>query len=370
VSSVQTLTRRLQRLAQAETHYKKNISRQAFACYYGWINPSQDALTESRGRATTTTASLTVTATEPYMTHKTNQQTLPCPICAATLPAKVTSWTFYCDRCDYWGSTLQPVTALSAKDDFLAQAEQDNVINPIQYLDDLRVANFRRVLRYICEQKPTPSGTVLEVGCGPGLFLTEAKAAGVNAIGIEPSEAMARRGRMQGCKIRHGLFPDCLEEHEQFDAIVFNDVFEHLSNAPEVLRTCVRHLIPGGLVVLNIPNSHGVFFRVARLAATLGYEEPWNRMWQKMFYTPHLHYVSPKSLGTLCTTVGLEKATNPISLLSVTRRGLWKRIRAAPNTTLPGALLSYAGALCCTVFVPFFDSDCYLQLFRKPQSHS
>jgi SAM-dependent methyltransferase len=306
-------------------------------------------------------------SSETVDSRATDQAIFCCPICTEQLPPTVAAWSFYCSRCDYWGSVLEPVTELRAKDEFLAQAERDDVQNPIEYLDELRVGNFRRILRHLSEQKPTPSGPVLEVGCGPGLFLTEAAAKGLTAVGIEPFEAMARRGQDNGCNIRLGLFPTCLEDSEQFDAIVFNDVFEHLPNAPEVLRTCLRHLVPGGLVVLNLPNSHGLFFRVSRLAAALGYRAPWNRMWQTMFYSPHLHYWSPESLGSLCDSVGFEPATAPIPMTSVSLKGLWRRIRAAPNTSMSSAIFSLFGALCCAAAVPLFPSDCYAQVFRKPR---
>lgn len=303
---------------------------------------------------------------QALMHTSSSQGAMPCSVCSESLPARVTTWTFYCERCDYWGSNLKPVTGVLTKDEFLSQAEQEDVLNPIDYLDELRATNFRHIVQLISQWKPTPSGTVLEVGCGPGLFLMEAASLGLKTVGIEPFEAMARRGRENNCDVRLGLFPTCLEEHEQFDAIVFNDVFEHLPNAREVLRTCLSHLVPGGLVVLNLPNSRGLFFRVARLAARFGYVGPWNRMWQKMFFTPHLHYWSPISLGKMCDAVDLEQVTEPIDLASVSRKGLWKRIRVAPDMSLVGATISFAGALCCALAVPFFTSDCYVQVFRKP----
>ncbi len=300
------------------------------------------------------------------MASTANLQHLNCPICAGAMPAAATPWNFYCRHCDYWGSGLQPVTDALAKDAFLTAAERSDVLNPIGYLDELRITNFRSILRHIMAWKPTKDGLVLEVGCGPGLFLTEAAALGLNTIGIEPFETMARRGQSSNCNIRLGLFPNCLDDREQFDAIVFNDVFEHLPDAPEVLRTCLRHLVPGGLVVLNLPGSQGLFFRVARLAASLGYLAPWNRMWQRMFYSPHLHYWSPKSLDALCHSVGLEPVTKPIDMVSVSCRGLWKRIRAAPDTSLPTAVVNFVAALGCAAIAPLFPSDCFLQVFRKP----
>lgn len=299
------------------------------------------------------------------MSIEVQHKTIFCPICDADLPAAVSSWTYYCEQCDYWGSELGPVTSVLARDELRENTESDELRNPISYLDDLRTANFRRILRHIGNFKPPTSVKLLEVGCGPGLFLEAASALGMNALGIEPCEAMARQGQRNGCNIRIGLFPDCLEGHERFNVIVFNDVFEHLAKPADVLRTCISHLDHDGFVVLNLPNSHGLFFRMARILAMLGYRAPWNRMWQKMFYTPHLHYWSPQSLRAMCATVGLEPLTDAMELQSVSRNGLWRRITAAPGTTILGAVISFIGANCCAALVPYFPSDCYAEVFRK-----
>ena len=287
-----------------------------------------------------------------------------CPICSSSLLPTRHDWAFYCERCDYWGSTLRPVTHLLEEDAFLLNAKNED--NPIGYLDDIRKKNFRTVLHHIRKHIARGGDALLEVGCGPGLFLAEAQAAGLKAIGVEPYESMARRGLKQGLGIRIGLFPDCLADSETFDVIVFNDVFEHLPDASETLRTCSRHLAPGGLLAINIPNSRGPFYRLAKLMADWGIPGPWERMWQKDFFSPHLHYVSPKSLGLLCRAAGFEPVNEEVRMATVAFRGLWQRIRAPGNVTLPRAIVLYAGSLCLGAVTPFFESDCFLGLYRKP----
>jgi len=194
----------------------------------------------------------------------------------------------------------------------------------------------------------------------------QANAAGFSSLGIEPFEKMARHGIKDGLNIRMGLFPNCLETSEHFDVVVFNDVFEHLPDAPSVLRTCCQYLKPGGLLAINIPNSHGLFFRVAEFAARIGVAGPWDRMWQKHFFSPHVHYVSPASLDKLCAAAGFERVSAPVRMATVTMKGMWQRIRAPGNVSLFMAAMLYAGAVVLSATVPAFQSDCFLGLYRKP----
>jgi SAM-dependent methyltransferase len=310
-----------------------------------------------------TTVSARALAQEILMLAPAVPSSVSCPICLSLLPRTQYDWAFYCERCDYWGSLLRPVTQLLEQDSFLLNTKNED--NPIGFLDDIRKKNFRTVIHHIRNHILPGRRALLEVGCGPGLFLAEAAAEGLKAIGIEPYEAMARRGLKEGLDIRIGLFPDCLADCEAFDVVVFNDVFEHLPDASGVLRTCSRHLVPGGLLAINIPNSRGPFFRLAKLAADWGIPGPWERMWQKDFFSPHIHYVSPKSLGSLCRGSGFEPVGDEVRMATVAFRGLWRRIRAPGNVPLPRAIVLYAGSLLLGAVTPLFESDCFLGLYRK-----
>jgi SAM-dependent methyltransferase len=288
---------------------------------------------------------------------------MKCPICSRETPPSVTPWTFHCRVCDYWGSSLQPVTENLKKDDFLTG--HDDGDNPISYLDELRIRNFETILESLACLEPKPL-RLLEVGCGSGLFLECAEKRGFAASGIEAYAAMAAHGIRKGRRIQVGLFPDCLDSQARFDGIVFNDVFEHLPDAPNILRLCWQHLNPGGVLVINLPNSRGLFFRIARLSCWVGCRGPWERLWQKMFFTPHLHYFSARSLQTLCTTFGFVPISSFRGLRSFSMRGLWARISADDKTTVLQRAATWTAALALSVVVPFFPSDCAYQIFRKP----
>jgi SAM-dependent methyltransferase len=249
-------------------------------------------------------------------------------------------------------------------DSFLQQRQAKD--NPIDYLDDLRRSNFDTCIGVIKgSTAATDRLNLLEIGCGAGIFLESAIQAGFNATGIEPYEAMARRGIKRGLNVRIGLFPDCLGESERFDAIVFNDVFEHLPNPKEMLATCHRHLNDKGILVINIPNSRGLFFRIAALAARVQVTSPWERMWQKMFWSPHLHYFSAKSLELICRKSGFHPIVQGRRLKSVNFRGLWSRVMASPHSSKIQDIALFIGSLGLGAVTPFFESDSTVSVYKK-----
>lgn len=286
-----------------------------------------------------------------------------CPICRKAMVAQAAHWSFFCESCDYWSSTLSPVNTIIPQGAGYDIATDGG--NPIAHLDGLRDSNYDKCLGQLVAIRNPAECRLLEVGCGPGGFLQRAQQAGFRAVGIEPSEALMLRARAKGVEVHLGLFPQCLREDERFDVIVFNDVFEHLPDPVGVIATCRRHLTPAGLIVINVPNAHGLFFRLARLGAIVGVARPWERMWQKMFYTPHLHYFTPASLESLCVSSGLEPMTQPIWLQSLSTTGLWSRIRLSQEASLAYSIAMYVAALLLGVVAPLCESDCMLRIFRN-----
>ena len=92
---------------------------------------------------------------------------------------------------------------------------------------------------------------LLEIGCGNGFFLAEARRRGyAEARGVEPSrDAVAKappalREAIVVDVMRPGLF-----DQDSFDAVCLFQVLDHLADPAGVLRECFRLLRPGGLVL-------------------------------------------------------------------------------------------------------------------------
>jgi len=118
---------------------------------------------------------------------------------------------------------------------------------------------------------------VLEVGCATGYFTKVLHERGCTVVGIEldadaalVAEKWAERV-VVGDLDAGGLWQEL--DGEQFDAITFGDVLEHLRDPLATLRAAVRHLKPSGIVVISVPNiAHGDV-RMALLDGRFSYSE-------------------------------------------------------------------------------------------------
>lgn len=106
---------------------------------------------------------------------------------------------------------------------------------------------------------------VLEIGCAGGFFVEAARAAGIEALGVESSEPAARyAGRTVGVPVVHGRFEEA-DLDGPFDAVCAFHVVEHVDD-PRALLERARTLIgSGGWLALEVPNIESAAARVEGL---------------------------------------------------------------------------------------------------------
>lgn len=205
--------------------------------------------------------------------------------------------------------------------------------------EDSRIAGLRSVrekghaivLDAIAARRELEGLALLDVGCGHGWFLEAATACGVAAHGIEPDRAVAERTAARGLDVLVGFFPDDVPADARFDAIAFNDVFEHLPDPLKILRAVHDRLRPGGLLAISIPTAEGLGYRVATAFARVGIGAPLDRLWQRGLPSPHLWYFTEESLLRAAGDSGFTPLAGG-RLPSVERRGLRERIAADPRS--------------------------------------
>lgn len=226
--------------------------------------------------------------------------------------------TFRCPGCGLYRSAF-PVAINQAQADRLDEVRRERALKA------LRVANFERLLDGCAPHLPKDAA-VLDVGCAHGWFLAAAAARGYRPTGLEPDHQVAARTRAAGEPVIEGFFPVALPAGATYDAISFNDVFEHLPDAHAMAEAVRERLNPGGVVILNLPLAGGPVFQLARLAARFGVRGPLARMWQEGLPSPHLAYYSEATALQLFRIHGFEPVAKG-RLPSMTTRGLWARIR-------------------------------------------
>ena len=97
--------------------------------------------------------------------------------------------------------------------------------------------------------------SVLDAGCGPGLYAEQLVACGADVVGIDASEKLIRlaKNRVAQADFRvHDLeFPLSWIENDSFDRIVMALVLHHLHEPRATLRELHRVLRPNGRLVVS-----------------------------------------------------------------------------------------------------------------------
>ena len=110
----------------------------------------------------------------------------------------------------------------------------------------------------IVEMIPRDATTVLDVGCAAGAFgaALKRRSPGLRVVGIEYAEGPASLARERLDEVLQ-LDLNSLSEGQipgSFDVIVCADVIEHLLDPERLLSLLASHLMPGGVLVLSVPN--------------------------------------------------------------------------------------------------------------------
>ncbi|MEO8688927.1 MAG: class I SAM-dependent methyltransferase [Solirubrobacteraceae bacterium] len=161
--------------------------------------------------------------------------------------------------CASCGTIQQPALPAGVELLDLYRAMQDD-----HYLDEEagRRTTSRRLLRHV--EKAAPRGRLLEVGCGHGLLLDEARRRGWTVTGIEPARAARAHAESLGLDVRDALLEDLDPATDGgYAAIVMADVIEHLEDPVGALRAAAALLADGGALCVVTPDPASPTARLA-----------------------------------------------------------------------------------------------------------
>jgi 2-polyprenyl-3-methyl-5-hydroxy-6-metoxy-1,4-benzoquinol methylase len=181
------------------------------------------------------------------------------------------------------GDDLERLTALYEQ---LTDAEYEET-------QDTRLLQFRWLLDNAQRDAPA-ARTLLDIGAGVGLLVSEARRRGLEAVGVEPSRSLAAAAQsINSADLLQGVFPHPALAGRRFDIICLIDIIEHVAQPVEMLRDCAKALSPGGVIVIVTPDVESIPARV------LG-----RRWWH--FRVAHVGYFSRSSLDRAMRAAGLE----------------------------------------------------------------
>jgi SAM-dependent methyltransferase len=94
---------------------------------------------------------------------------------------------------------------------------------------------------------------LLDIGCGDGSFLMEARRVGWDVMGTELNPAMARK---LGLDVREDIA--LVTDKGEFDCITMWHTLEHMRDIPSMLRQIGGLLKPGGMLIIAVPDCGGL----------------------------------------------------------------------------------------------------------------
>ena len=143
-------------------------------------------------------------------------------------------------------------------------------------------------------EKLKRSGKVLDVGCGPGHFLTCFDEKKWDRFGVEPSPLAAEKAKdLPKATIVNG-FLNKTTFHLKFDVIVMLDVLEHLKKPAALLELIHFYLKEDGIVVLGTGNIESSAARLAR------------EKWSYFCSWEHISFITKQSAGFLLSITGFD----------------------------------------------------------------
>lgn len=143
---------------------------------------------------------------------------------------------------------------------------------------------------------PSPQATrrVLDIGCGDGVFLEAVQAAGWEAVGLEMNPQAADSARAQGLQVETGTIETMTFADESFSAVRLWHVLEHLLDPTAGLRRVRRLLIPGGELILGLPNAASLCARI------------FGPRWTAWELPRHFYHFTPQTIRRLLEQEGFE----------------------------------------------------------------
>lgn len=104
-------------------------------------------------------------------------------------------------------------------------------------------------------------GDLLEIGCGPGLFLKEARAFFSRTTGLDYSETALKTAAHHADRVIKGDV-NRLGEEDQFDMIAAISLLEHVYDPMRFMRILIKHLRQDGSVLFITPDFDGIWRRI------------------------------------------------------------------------------------------------------------
>jgi SAM-dependent methyltransferase len=160
---------------------------------------------------------------------------------------------------------------------------------------------FREAFKLLHQQKPQ-GGSVLDIGCGIGTFLSVCHRGGWQVTGVEPSAIACQVAKREyGLDLINESFSSAMFPGKKFDAVFAAQVLHHLPDPAAFAADIDRVLADDGVLILRTPN-------LIPLEASLFLQRLLGRE-KEFFCGPALYTFHPDTLSLLFQRLGYREVT-------------------------------------------------------------
>ncbi len=184
-----------------------------------------------------------------------------CYLCSSNNYRLITQKSKYsivkCDNCDFIFTT--PIPSREEIATYYRRFDYKDSLSAEKVIRSDAKRSLKKIAKYVKEK-----GELLDVGCGRGYFLDEARNFGWKTHGVDASKLVTD----YATKTLH-LNVNCSDifsfrTTQSFDLIILNQVIEHFINPEGLINHCSKYLVKGGLLYIATPNVESVSARVLK----------------------------------------------------------------------------------------------------------
>jgi 2-polyprenyl-3-methyl-5-hydroxy-6-metoxy-1,4-benzoquinol methylase len=230
-----------------------------------------------------------------------------CPVCKATtfthsLNCKdytVSQETFsvvVCDSCGFKFTNPRPDDSVLGSyyksEDYISHSDtKKGLVSRLYHL----VRNYTLNKKMGLINKYVSRGTILDYGCGTGMFLKTCVNNGWKCYGIEPDADALKLATHNGASVfanKTGL--NTFDANFLFDAITLWHVLEHLTDLEETLNFFKAKLNSNGILVIAVPNHNSFDAKF------------YNEFWAAYDVPRHLYHFDKDTVEMLLSNYGFK----------------------------------------------------------------